>query len=83
MECLKHFLDGLKSGFKEFGENISNLINLALLAFVYFIGVGATSLLAKLMNKRFLELKPCKKTKSYWQELDLKTEEIDSYYRQF
>ncbi|MFH1849978.1 MAG: hypothetical protein ABH879_07410 [archaeon] len=48
---------------------------------VYLIGVGLTSIAAKIAGKHFLEMKPGGKT--YWKKLDLRTKDIEKYYRQF
>lgn len=78
----KLFFDGFKKGFKDFGHNISIIVNSALLVFVYLIGVGITSVVAKLASKHFLDTKRSK-SKSYWSELNLKRKPVDEYYRQF
>jgi hypothetical protein len=81
--AVKNFLRGLKKGGKEFGDNIAGIVNSVLLSFVYFFGVGITSIFAKIFNKRFLELKIDKSKKSYWEELNLSKEELERYYKQF
>tara|TARA_Y100000034_G_C6746847_1_gene331740 strand:- start:416 stop:658 length:243 start_codon:yes stop_codon:yes gene_type:complete len=80
---MKDFINGFKSGFKEFGHNISLIVNSILLSLVYIIGVGITSILAKLLNKKFLETKISKNTETYWNDLNLKKKDIRDYYRQF
>ena len=80
---IKNFLKGLKKGFKKFGENTAVIVNFILLSLVYFVGVGITSLFAKIFNKHFLELKIDKSKDSYWEELNLTKEGIEKYYRQF
>jgi len=77
------FLKGLKNGQKKFGESIATVVNSILLSFVYIIGVGVTSILAKILRKRFLELRLDKSKESYWEELNLNKEKMESYYRQF
>jgi len=81
MNRTKQFLIGLKKGMKEFGGNIALIINTVLLSFVYFIGVGLTSIIAKIFGKHFLEMKLSKN--SYWSDLNLKKKNMESYYRQF
>ena len=71
-----------KKGQKKFGEDIAIIINSILLSFVYFVGVGLTSIFAKVFRKNFLELKPDKKIKSYWVDLKLKNN-LEDYYKQF
>lgn len=77
------FFDDLKKGQKSFGEDISRIVNLILLTMVYFIGVGFTSLIAKLFGKHFLELKTNKNLESYWSDLNLTKKPVAEYYRQF
>lgn len=76
------FFKGLKDGMKEFGGNISNLVNSILLSIVYFIGIGLTSIVAKIFKKQFLDTKLSDK-KSYWLDLNLKKKNIREYFRQF
>ena len=84
---LKQFFKGFHTGFKDFGLNISSIINTILLSIVYIIGAGITSVVAKIIGKHFLEYKDPSKEKirvnSYWRELDLGKKPIDEYYRQF
>ncbi|MEM3373733.1 MAG: hypothetical protein QXE31_00785 [Candidatus Woesearchaeota archaeon] len=81
--CLKNYLYEFKEGFKEFGENISILVNSVLLSLVYFTGVGITSIIAKIFKKSFLDTKINKKAKTYWHDLNLEKRPIEEYYRQF
>lgn len=74
---------GLKAGQKKFGEDIAQIINFILLTIVYFIGVGLTSIFAKIFRKSFLELKIDKKAGSYWEELNLDKKKMEDYYKQF
>ena len=83
MRALIQFFKGVQKGFKEFGTNISIIINSFLLAIVYFIGVGITSLFAKLIRKHFLDMKLSRIKKTYWSELNLEKQPIEEYYRQF
>jgi len=78
---MKPFYRGLKRGMGIFGENIVLIINTLLLTFVYLIGVGLTSILAKIIGKHFLDTKSKKDT--YWHNLNLKKKSIKEYYRQF
>ena len=68
--------------FKSIGKIIVIIINSILLTIVYFIGVGLTSIIAKIFKKNFLDLKISKK-KTYWTNLNLKKELIKNYYKQF
>ncbi|MEK6871328.1 MAG: hypothetical protein AABX16_00320 [Nanoarchaeota archaeon] len=79
----KEFLEGMKEGQKLLGEDIAQIINLILLSIAYILGVGITSLIAKIVGKHFLELNIDKNKKSYWEELQLGTRKKEEYYRQF
>ncbi len=83
MKIVMCFLAGFKKGFSSFGYNISIIINSILLSIVYFIGVGLTSILAKLAGKHFLDVKKSLKRDSYWSNLNLRKKGIKGYYRQF
>ena len=83
MRKSKDFFKGFKEGMKVFGYNISVIINSILLSFVYLIGVGITSVFARLVGKSFLDVKISKGKKSYWSDLNLKKKPIEEYYRQF
>lgn len=83
MGKLKEFFCGAKKGMKEFGETISIIVNSVLLAIIYVIGVGVTSIIAKIVGKKFLDRKKSKGKKTYWSDLNLKTEKIDEYYKQY
>jgi len=69
-------------GMKDFTLLISMIVNSILLLAVYLLGVGLTSLIAKISGKQFLLLKK-KKTSTYWEDLNLKKRELKEYYRQF
>lgn len=77
------FWSGLKKGFTAYSHAISDIINAILLSIVYLVGVGLTSLFAKLIGKHFLDLKVEKKAKTYWEDLRLGKKPLDEYYRQF
>lgn len=83
MIALKQFFRGFKKGVKNFGHSISIIINSVLLSLVYLIGVGITSIFAKLFGKHFLDTKISKKKETYWSDLNLKKRPIEKYYRQF
>lgn len=82
MKGLKQFFRGFKKGMASFGYSVTLLVNTILLAFVYVIGVGLTSIAAKIFRKHFLEMKLCKDG-TYWSKLNLKKKSINEYYRQF
>lgn len=77
------FFKGLKKGQKFFGDVIAGLINSVLLSIVYFLGIGLTSIFAKVLGKEFLELYPDKNAKTYWTDLDSGKKPIKEYFRQF
>ena len=80
---LSLFLNGFKSGMKNFSSSISCIINFILLSSVYIIGVGLTAVFARSVNKHFLDMKLCHEKDSYWSDLNLKKRSIEKYYRQF
>jgi len=82
MMDLNKFFMGFKKGAASFGHNISLLINTMLLTVVYLLGVGLTSIIAKMVGKHFLEIK-LSKNYTYWSDLKLKKKPIEEYYRQF
>ncbi len=81
MKKLKQFFNGFQKGMKSFSDNITSIINFLLLSIVYLMGVGFTSITAKIFGKHFLDMK--KKKDSYWHDLNLKNKKIEEYYRQF
>lgn len=83
MSLIKIFFKNFKDGMSKFGENITLLVNSCLLLIVYVIGIGATSIVAKLCNKQFLKNKISTKRTTYWSELNSKTKSIESYYKLF
>lgn len=80
---LIQFGSGLKSGQKKLGEDIAIIINSILLTIVYIVGVGVTSIFARIYRKNFMELKIEENNKSYWSSLNLNKKPIEEYYRQF
>ena len=79
---MKEFSEGFKGGMKQFGTYISAVINAALLLVTYIIGVGTTSIGAKICGKHFLERR-IDNTESYWSDLNLKKEAMERYSKQF
>jgi hypothetical protein len=77
---MKKFCQGCKEGFEEYGKSLISIVNVVLLSIVYIIGVGLTSILARISKKRFLDLRA---KKSYWISLNPKKKPIEAYYRQF
>src|SRR3989344_2918389 len=83
VKMIKSFFIGFWEGQKLFGETIAIVINTVLLSVVYVIGVGLTSIAAKLFGKHFLDLKLDDKMKTYWIDLNLGGASVNDYYRQF
>jgi hypothetical protein len=83
MTQLKQTFNDLRIGQKEFGKDISAIVNSTLLTFVYIFGVGATYIIAKLLNKEFLDTKIDKKAQTHWQDSNLTKGKMEDYYRQF
>ena len=83
MNLIKQFLYGFKKGMNSFGENIAIIINSGLLLIVYLVGVGLTSIVAKISGKHFLQIKISNKRETYWSDLNLNKKPIEAYYRQF
>ena len=83
MNSLKSFFTGFFEGTKKFSSNINVIVNSLLLTIVYFTAVAATSILAKLLRKNFLDIDSSQKKDSYWQNLNLKKENRQKYYQQF
>lgn len=77
------FFVNIKEGFKMYGEEIATVVNSVLLTITYFIGVGLTSIFAKLVGKEFLDMKIDHSTETYWNELNIGDEDLSSHYRQF
>jgi hypothetical protein len=82
MNTVKRFFKGFKHGFEGFGQNIGIIINTVLLLLVYFVSVGFTFALAKLLRKKFLDTE-LKNDDTYWVDLNLEIESIEDFYRQF
>ncbi|MBI3032858.1 hypothetical protein HYY69_05250 [Candidatus Woesearchaeota archaeon] len=83
MSNFKLFFRGFKKGTTLFGYTIAGIVNTLLLMIAYVLGVGITSIIAKICKKHFLELKLNKQAKTYWQDLNLKTSSREEYVRQF
>lgn len=80
---MREFFKGFRKGSKEFNYALTIIINSILLSVVYVLGVGLTSLFAKLFGKNFLEKTISKQSKTYWSDLNLKKKTLEEYYRQF
>lgn len=77
------FFKGFKDGMTGFGDLIAIIVNTVLLFIAYFIGVGITSIVAKIVGKNFLEMKTSAKVKTYWSDLNIKKRSLEECYRQF
>ncbi len=77
------FFKGVKQGMHRFGDNLQLIVNSLLLTLVYLIGVGTTSLFARLSGKKLLALRLNKEAKTYWEDLDLKKLPKEEDYRPF
>lgn len=80
---IKEFFNEIKNGQKNFGEDIQSIINFIMLTFVYFLGVGLTSVFAKIFGKHFLNLNISKAKETYWQNYDKGNQKMEEYYKQF
>ena len=54
--------------FEFVGKKVALVVNAVLLTVTYFTTFAATAIIAKIFRKRFLDLKPDQKKKSYWIE---------------
>ena len=61
------FLSGFKEGFQSFGHGVAGIVNVVLLAIVYFLGIGVVSVIGKIVRKEFLQLKLDTERESYWE----------------
>ena len=75
-----HFVRGLRDGFLVFGKNTTAIVTAVLLSVAYLIGVGLTSLVARIARKHFLELTLHKGT--YWKPVTPR-KTMEENYRQF
>ena len=77
----KKIFNTIKDVLKQIAKTISTIINFILLGIVYFIAVGAVSIISKLSGKHFLDLNP--KKGSNWTEHKITKEPKENYYRMF
>ena len=82
MEKINLFFKGMRQGFRNFSNVITNVINFVLLLVVYFIGIGIVSVISKLSGRHFLELKKQNKS-SNWHEHKVSKQPLEKYYRTF
>lgn len=77
---LKELFKEFKEGMEDFNKNITIIINVILLTFVYIAGIGIPSILAKMFGKHFLDTS---NKDTYWSDLSLKKKPLKEYYKQF
>lgn len=82
---IRSFFKGFKKGMHQAGLCSAMVVNSIVLLVVYFVAVGGTALIARISGKRFLEttLDSSTRKKSYWSDLNVKTKQLNEYYRQF
>ena len=80
---IKYFFIGIYKGYKYFGECVSSLINLVAFSLTYFLGVGITSIIGKLIENDFIS--DCKnEVETYWVNSEIsKKNKLEDYYKQF
>ena len=69
------FWHEFKNGMKLFGDTLAAIVNSFLLLIVYIVGVGITSIVAKISNKHFLQKNL--EEESYWDNLDINEKSIE------
>lgn len=79
----KKELGWFSEGMRLFGESISAIVNTLLLTLVYIVGIGLTSVVAKMFGKHFLDSSVDREARSYWRETDIGGESLEQQYRQF
>lgn len=72
----------LKKIVKLLPDTIITLINSLVLILVYFLFIGFTAIIARIMRKSFLNLHK-QKTTSYWIQKEKTSTEIEEYYKQY
>ena len=80
---LTSLFKGFKEGFRKFGHLIANTINFVLLLIVFIFGIGLVSVLSKIFRKKYLEMKPKNKLKSYWTKVNIGTKNKEDYLKPF
>jgi hypothetical protein len=81
----RYFFLGVKTGARRFSALLADSVNLVLLFLVYFLGVGVTSIIARVFSKKFLDMGSTQEScKTYWRTVSPSKETDKSYfYRQF
>lgn len=80
---LKNFFQDFLAGLKIFSANITCLVNTILLLIAYLIGIGLSFIIAKFINKHFLDLNIDKNKNTYWSDLNLTKKDLKNYLKQF
>lgn len=78
----KRVFSFIKNLLEPIAKVVSFVVNFALLFIVYFIGIGLTSMVAKLFGKHFLDIKKQNK-KSNWIEHKVTKQPLEDYHRTF
>ena len=79
---LRKSLFAAKKLLRIISRTLNKTINLILLFIVYFIGIGLTSIIAKIFNKHFLNVRN-KNGISYYTKIARKRQSAEDHYRQF
>ncbi len=80
---MRHFWKGFTTGFQTFGKSIAAVVNTLLLFVVYVMGVGLTSIIAKITRKHFLETTISEDHDTYWSPFGAGARDRNDYYKQF
>ena len=79
---IKKLWNYIKSTVEHFSKAISNIVNFILLLIVYIIGIGAVSIVMKLLGNHFLDIKK-QNRKTNWHDHKLTKQRLEKYYRAF
>ena len=85
ISSIGNMTEGFFNGFLKVFPWFEKLVmaNSFLLFIVYIVGVGLTSVVAKIFGKHFLDKKIDRKSNTYWSDLNIKKKSIKECYRQF
>ena len=76
------FAGGFRRGFSDFGRGVSDAVNVLLLSFLYFIGVGAVSIVMRASGRKFMDF-DFRNKGSYYIQKDVGGGSAEDYLRQF
>ncbi len=82
MEKIKLLFEGFKTGFKEFGYFISNILNSIMLLITFIFGIGLVSIYNKIKKKKFLKMN-FNNEKSYWQDKKNRNKTLEDSLKPF